>query len=629
MRTVNAAGITLEFSEETLKFSICAQGVQWNWGEQWRPLVITAEEALDFSRWKEITHETMSSGVGKGIRSCYRKLDGAEGSYAFDTLVWIEEAAGAVHFEWIPIKEEGISVKEVRWPGSMEFEERSSAWYTLINEGQGLLVPNDWPTELEKLSFNGRFLTSGGYMPWFGQVKDGNGYIAVAETPWNAGVYAEHPAGGPYTHIGTWWEPSLGKMDYRRCLTYTFLKECDYNALCKIYRNYTKETGLFTSLEEKAARVPSVRDLVGCAFVHCGIKTSVNPKSDFFDPENPDKNNHITSFASRVKQVESIHDLGIEKLYLHLDGWAEPGYDNKHPDYLPACEEAGGWEGMKALSDTMQKCGYMFGIHDQYRDYYMDAESFDEEYATRLADGRIPQHKAWAGGPQSYLCATQAPYYVRRNFNEILSHGIKLDGTYLDVFTCNEGDECANPNHRMTRRDCYEYRRKCFDWLLSKGILTSSEEVSDWSMNSLVFCHYAPYQFMLQAPGTPKSGIPVPLFNLVYHDCVIEPWMMDKVSEKEDFMLYALLNAGAPYFIRDGAYANTDGSFGGCEEFSQEEMKKRCEVVSSLHEKVAMCEMVKHELLDGQGRKQRAIYSDGTVVEIDFETGSYKLTEGK
>ncbi len=31
------------------------------------------------------------------------------------------------------------------------------------------------------------------------------------------------------------------------------------------------------------------------------------------------------------------------------------------------------------------------------------------------------------------------------------------------------------------------------------------------------------------------------------------------VSEKEDYMLYALLNGGAPYLTRDGAYPNTDG----------------------------------------------------------------------
>lgn len=39
-------------------------------------------------------------------------------------------------------------------------------------------------------------------MPWFGQVKEREGYIAICETPWNGGYYANHPANGPYTHVG-------------------------------------------------------------------------------------------------------------------------------------------------------------------------------------------------------------------------------------------------------------------------------------------------------------------------------------------------------------------------------------------------------------------------------------------
>ena len=124
---------------------------------------------------------------------------------------------------------------------------------------------------------------------------------------------------------------------------------------------------------------------------------------------------------------------------------------------------------MKSLVDTMHDFGYKFGIHDQYRDYYHAAPSYDENYACRLPDRTIPGHSYWAGGPQSYLCATQAPFYVKRNFAELKKNGIRLDGAYLDVFTCNEGDECANPEHVMTRRDCYTYRGNCFSWLLSQG----------------------------------------------------------------------------------------------------------------------------------------------------------------
>lgn len=627
MENIYTKGTEIRFDESRLSFTITHEGDSWNWGEGFRPRMECEEGTIYFADAKKISHEEWKTGIGHGILSHFEgfELNGADAGIAFDTIVWIEEVSGDVFFEWVPLSTETVKVKSVYWPGYMEFDEKKDSWYTLLNWQQGLLVPNTWKTAVDKVVFDGFMGTAGAYMPWFGQVKDRAGYIAICEQPWNAAYYTEHPAEGPYTHVGIRWEPSLGKMDYRRVMKYSFVKNCDYNDLCKIYRNYVIEKGRFKSLAEKAVKTPSIDQLIGSAFLHKGIKTQVMTNSDFYDAENPDKNNHLTPFSVRTEEIKKFHELGVEKLYLHLDGWAEPGYDNQHPDYLPACEKAGGWKAMKELSDTMHECGYLFGIHDQYRDYYYAAKTFDENFATRLADGTIPSHARWAGGPQTYLCATQAPFYVKRNFTEIMDNGIKLDCAYLDVFTCNEGDECSHPWHKMTRRECYEYRNACFEYLLSKGILPSSEEVNDWAIPSLVFCHYAPYDFMLDRPGSPKKGIPVPLFNLVYHDCLIEPWMMDKVSEEEDYMLYAVLNGGAPYLVRDGAYQNTDGSFAGGVEISIEDQIKRCKVVSDLHEKVAKCEMVRHEMVDGNPEVQRTTFADGTVVTVDFQAQTYQI----
>ena len=627
MENIYTKGTEIRFDESRLSFTITHEGDSWNWGEGFRPRMECEEGTIYFADAKKISHEEWKTGIGHGILSHFEGFDlnGVDAGIAFDTIVWIEEVSGDVFFEWVPLSTETVKVKSVYWPGYMEFDEKKDSWYTLLNWQQGLLVPNTWKTAVDKVVFDGFMGTAGAYMPWFGQVKDRAGYIAICEQPWNAAYYTEHPAEGPYTHVGIRWEPSLGKMDYRRVMKYSFVKDCDYNDLCKIYRNYVIEKGRFKSLAEKAVKTPSIDQLIGSAFLHKGIKTQVMTNSDFYDAENPDKNNHLTPFSVRTEEIKKFHELGVEKLYLHLDGWAEPGYDNQHPDYLPACEKAGGWKAMKELSDTMHECGYLFGIHDQYRDYYYAAKTFDENFATRLADGTIPSHARWAGGPQTYLCATQAPFYVKRNFTEIMDNGIKLDCAYLDVFTCNEGDECSHPWHKMTRRECYEYRNACFEYLLSKGILPSSEEVNDWAIPSLVFCHYAPYDFMLDRPGSPKKGIPVPLFNLVYHDCLIEPWMMDKVSEEEDYMLYAVLNGGAPYLVRDGAYQNTDGSFAGGVEITIEDQIKRCKVVSDLHEKVAKCEMVRHEMVDGNPEVQRTTFADGTVVTVDFQAQTYQI----
>lgn len=627
MISVESRQVSISLDTQTQKYTIKAQGVEWKWSKAYLPRMLCEEGEVLFEQAESILHQTYQTGIGTGIISRYETfvINGQVYPYAFETFVWIEETTQDVFFEWIPLREEGLHIQKVFWPGSMEFDTPKSSWYTLLTHQQGILVPNTWKTKLSPIVFDGFFETAGGYMPWYAQVKDRAGYIAICTTPWNAGYYADHPANGPYTHVGMWLQPSLGKMEYRRIMRYTFQSDCDYNNLCKVYRKYVEEQGNLVTLQQKAVRNPSIHNLVGSMFVHKGIKTVVQPNSDFYDADNPEKNNSLTTFAQREQEIKALYALGVKKLYLHLDGWAEPGYDNQHPDYTPACQQAGGWQAMKSLADTMHTCGYLFGIHDQYRDYYLAAPSYDETFACMDAKGDVPKHQRWAGGPQAYLCATQAPYYVKRNFEAIKKQGVLLDCAYLDVFTCNEGDECSNPMHRMTRRECYEFRGKCFEYLLSQGILSSSEEVSDWAVPSLVFCHYAPYDFMMRKPGTEKEGIPVPLYNLVYHDCVIQPWMMDKVSETEDYMLYALLNGGAPYLIRDGAYPNTDGAFSEGVSLTLQEKIARCKVVCDLHEKVGMLEMTAHTMVNDDVMVQKTTFADGTEVFVDFRKQTYEI----
>ena len=43
--------------------------------------------------------------------------------------------------------------------------------------------------------------------------------------------------------------------------------------------------------------------------------------------------------------------------------------------------EQGGWEGLRRLADTCDELGYLFAVHDQYRDFYFNAASFDDDFA--------------------------------------------------------------------------------------------------------------------------------------------------------------------------------------------------------------------------------------------------------
>ncbi len=588
--------------------------------------VETEEGEIPFASASSVSMERIQNGVGNGIK-VKLVLPAEKGDVSFELRFWRElSGEGDFYAEWIPISGALSQIKRVCWPGNAEFSEVRSDWYSLITLQQGLLLPNGWPEELSRLPFSGQLCSAAAYMPWFGQVKGKSGYIAVALTPEDAGYRCIHPAGGDCS-LSFYWLPILGEMSGVRRIRYSFRNNCDYNTLAKIYRKYVRETGLLRTLAEKAAANPSVDRLIGAGFVHTGIKTHVDPESDFYDPDAPDKNNHLTTFDTRADEILAYKQLGVDRLYLHLDGWAEPGYDNCHPDYLPACREAGGWEGLLRLQKTIEDCGYLYGLHDQYRDFYHHAPSYDPAFSLQSADGSIFTMARWAGGPQDYLCASQALSFIRRNFSCLSENGVHPDGSYLDVFTCNEPDECANPAHPMTRSDCLRERLHCFSWLTAQGILPSSEEVSDWSVPQLVFCHYAPYAFMMEAYGAPKKGIPVPLFNLVYHDCLIIPWPMEKYPG-EDYKLYALLNAGAAYLQRDPAYPGIDGAFGS----NQQRMESvaRWKEVSALQRKAAKLEMVLHRFLSDDFSRQQTVFSNGKktlTVTVDFTADRYEIRE--
>ncbi|WP_418666047.1 DUF5696 domain-containing protein [Allofournierella sp.] len=617
--------VTLEHPEERLRIT-CEAGT-WAWAETYKPhFRIGHGELIYFSEAREIVHETYENGVGAGIASTYKGFSGSGDAarFCFQTLIWIEACTGDVHLEWIPLAE-SRSVTAVYWPGPMEFEAARSDWYTLLNLRQGLLLPNDWPHPLEGIPFNGLFGTAASYMPWFAQVRQGQGYMLICETPANAGYEAEHPAGGGWTRVGIRLENSLGRMAGRRSLRYRFFRRCDHNTICKAYRQYAKERGLLVTLEEKAVRLPGVRQLAGCSFLHKGIKRHIRPDSSFFDPKQPQDNDRLIRFRERAGEISRLHRLGAGRLLLHLDGWAQPGYDNCHPDYLPVCGEAGGAHGLKALCETLHGYGDLLALHDQYRDYYHKAPSFQREYSCVGPDGTYPGHSHWAGGAQDYLCTTQAPYYLRRNIKALREQGVAPDCSYLDVFTCNEGDECANLLHPMTREESYRWRCRCFSYLMANGLIPGSEEVNEWAVPTLVFCHYAPYEHMMRPPEAAPLGLPAPLFNLVYHDCVIEPWMMDRFSQKNDHMLYALLNGGAPYLERDPAYDNIDGAFSVGTPLTLRQKIERCRPVAALHERVAFQEMVSHEFVEGRANLQRTTFADGTTVLIDTAKGVWEI----
>lgn len=606
----------IKFDPKTHLFQFRINNTVWEFDSSYSPHFFMSEKRIEFSEANEIKIDEIENGLELGVEIsyCFDEIE-------FHTRVTLEKSTQDVFLEWVPIRED-VSIDKVMWPGPMSFNENSEKWVTLLNHQQGLMIPNTWPVDLESLHFDGLFNTAGSTMPWTAQLKDKEGLLITCLTPWDAGIKAHHSSEQHETKVGFYLNKSLGNMSYARCFRYTFLNDCSIIDITKKYRQYAQSEGKVKTLKEKLVSNPNLSKLIGSCIVHTGIKTHIAKDSRLYNHEDETKNDSLVTFDFVTKIIDDYAQQGIKKLLLHLDGWAQPGYDNQHPDYNQACLEAGGFEGMRALNQRLHQLGYQFCIHDQYRDYYFDGPNFELDLAVMLEDRSHPQHAFWAGGKQTYLCSQFAPRMVKRNFKILSDEGIELDGAYLDVFTCNEADECFHPQHRVSRKEAYRNRLDCFSLLRSQQILSSSEEVNEWAISELDFCHYAPYDFMLKEPGTPKNGIPIPLFNLVYHDCVVIPWMMEKY-EHEDYFLYGIINGGIPYLRRDGAYSNIDGSFLGNLELSQEEHLRRCEIMSQLHERIAFCQMIDFKV---DSHSQWVKYDDNTEVRVDFKTQEFTIT---
>ena len=112
--------------------------------------------------------------------------------------------------------------------------------------------------------------------------------------------------------------------------------------------------------------------------------------------------------------------------------------------------------------------------------------------------------------------------------------------------------------------------------------------------------------------------------------------MMEEFSG-EDYMLYALLNGGMPYLIRESP--SDPDTFVTVEETcsaqlcqarekwmdKQQRAIGRCRIVANLHKDVAKQELIKHQFLTADGKKQQSVFADGTTVTVDFASGSYQI----
>ncbi len=169
-------------------------------------------------------------------------------------------------------------------------------------------------------------------------------------------------------------------------------------------------------------------------------------------------------FSTIKTQVQALASAGISNLWVLVHNWQNGGYDNKYPNVLPANPAFGGDPALTNLSLAIRASGYLFGLHENYVDFYTNAAAWNPAAIALNSDGSLKQ--AWLNpdtAMQSYeLKPALAASYVT-NFAPKIHHDYTTTASFLDVHSAiNPSDkvdyDAATTNAAMFLETLTRYR---------------------------------------------------------------------------------------------------------------------------------------------------------------------------
>lgn len=371
--------------------------------------------------------------------------------------------------------------------------------YVVVPVREGLLIPAD-PTR----TFTHRFCTyeyEGCHMRMIGLVENG----CAALVSWDD-LYAVVELRNTAEAL----TPTLSAKTFR----VQFLGRGDYLTIAQAYRRIARQKGFTDRIHPR---------LVGASNVKLWSALSRRMNEDSTKEESVTVNwtfNEAAQIAEHLKR-----DLKLDNVLFTLGGWIHRGYDNQHPDILPAAPECGGDAALADCSRRVRRLGYLFCLHDNYQDMYRDAPSWNEEFLQKRRDGTPAKGGRWAGGRAYLTCAQKALELAKRPQN--LPAVKKLTGAnayFIDTTYAVGLQECFDPRHPLDRAGDMKWKLALSDYARRLFGIFGSECGREWAIGHADF-----FEGLTGVSGTyyhdkgllAKLGARViPLFELVYRDCI-------------------------------------------------------------------------------------------------------------
>ncbi len=445
-------------------------------------------------------------------------------------------------------------------------------------------------------------------MPWFGatDLQSGESYMAIIETPDDAQIDITRQ-GGSDLYIRPLWESSRGEFSYDRKIRYAFFNHGGYVAQAKRYRDYAKATGLFKTLADKRRENPNVDLLIGAVNVWNwdmnNVELTKEMKSLGMDrvlwsrggePKQLDEINQLGYLTSRYDIYQDVFPPGAPK-GLTKAGW---------PDdlvLLPNGEFLKGWAHHQKNPDGTQTI--------------FEGGVINSERGLERAKITIPA--------------------------ELKTHAYKC--RFIDTTTASPFREDYSPVHPLTRSQDRAYKMKLLEFCSRDNKLVVGTETGiDPSVPYVDYYEgmlsLGPYRLPDAGRDTQKYKPPtpdflkfqvghfyrIPLWELVYHDCVVAQWYWGDYNNKAPEVwdrrdLFNTLYATPPMFMFDKATWQRE----------KDHFVASYKQICPLARQLGYDEMLSHEFLTPDHAVQRTRWKSGTEVVVNFGDAAYRLPDGR
>ncbi len=415
--------------------------------------------------------------------------------------------------------DEALHLQSIKLLGGLLQVTGAGKGYVVVPVREGLLIPAD-----SGLSFTHRFDTyayEGCLMEMLGLVQDGAAALVSWHDPYVAAEVKSvvTPSGQERQKISSAF--TLRKS--AASLRLEFLGKADYVEIAKAYRAIAKERGLLVTWDQKLKTDPERAKLFGAIDFKLWSALSRRMNAESTKEESVRVNWTFDEAAQVAEHIK--RDLKLDHVLFTIGGWIHRGYDNQHPDILPTAPECGGDAAFSDCARRVMALGYLFCLHDNYQDMYRDSPSWNPRYIMKTPDGKLVRGGHWAGGMAYLICSKMALQLAERPQN---LPGVKklsnANAYFIDTTYAAGLQECYDPAHPLTRSDDMKWKQALSDYARSVFGVFGSEDGREWAIPHSDFFEgitgVSGRSFHDASLAKELGGTVVPLFELVYHDCI-------------------------------------------------------------------------------------------------------------